>query len=166
MSQLGSDASPSVPPSALPRLGSTHLEAFRTLLAAYRRLMDEVQRRQDARSLPLNQYEVLVHLSEAPGWCLRMQELANSVLLSKSGLTRLVDRMEQAGYVARQSVPGDARGVHASMTDAGFAALVEAVPHHQQDVVELFASHLSQDEAATLATLLERIRDGAEHGEV
>jgi DNA-binding MarR family transcriptional regulator len=142
-------------------LSSTHLRAFRTFLEANRRLVDAVEARLAARDLPLSHYDVLVHLSEADGQRLRMQELADSVLLSKSGLSRLVDRLQAAGHVRREPCPDDARGINAVLTPAGLQALQDAVPGHQDDVEELFASQLSRDEAECLTRLLARVRDRA-----
>lgn len=142
-------------------LSPTHLEAFRTFLEANRRLVDAVEARLAERDLPLSHYDVLVHLSEAPGHRLRMQELADNVLLSKSGLSRLVDRLEAAGHVRREPCPDDARGVNAVLTRAGLQALEDAVPGHQDDVEELFASQLSVEEARALTRLLARVRDRA-----
>lgn len=140
-------------------LSDNHLCAFRMLLEAHRRLVDAVDARLATRDLPLMQYDVLVQLSEAEDHRLRMQELAERVLLSKSGLTRLVDRMEAAGRVTREIATSDARGVFAVLTDSGLAALEAAVPAHRQDVVDLFASAMTEDEADHLAVVLGRVRD-------
>lgn len=145
-------------------LPATHLAAFRTFLEAYRRLMDTIERRQSERELPLKFYDVLVHLSEAPDGRLRMRDLANRVLLSRSGLTRLVDRMERDGLVVREAVATDARGVHAVLTQRGLDALMAAVPAHRDDVIELFGSLLTTSEAVQLTRILGRIRDRAEQG--
>jgi len=148
-----------------PPVGSTldddHLMAFRTLLEAHRRLVDAVESRLSTRDLPLNQYDVLVQLSEATEQRIRMQDLATRVLLSKSGLTRLIDRMEVGGLVTREVATSDARGVFAVLTDAGLAALEAAVPAHRQDVIDLFASTMTRDEARQLADVLGRVRDRA-----
>ena len=76
-----------------------------------------------ARGLPLSRYDVLLNLAEAPGGRLRMQELSASVLLSKSGLSRLVDRMVAAGLVRRERCEDDRRGWFAVLTDQGRSAL-------------------------------------------
>lgn len=145
-------------------LPATHLAAFRTFLESYRRLMDAIERRQSERELPLNFYDVLVQLSEAPGGRLRMRELASRVMLSRSGLTRLVDRMERDGLVEREPATTDARGVHAVLTQHGLDALVAAVPAHRDDVIELFGSLLTTSEARQLTRILGRIRDRAAQG--
>lgn len=140
-------------------LSDVHLHAFRMLLETHRRLIDAVEARLAIRDLPLMQYDVLVQLSEAEDRRLRMQDLAERVLLSKSGLTRLVDRMETAGYVTREIATSDARGVYAVLTNRGLASLEAAVPAHRQDVVELFASAMTEDEANHVTGVLRRVRD-------
>jgi DNA-binding MarR family transcriptional regulator len=115
------------------------------------------------RDLPLTWYEVLLHLN-AFGHELRMQELARSVLLSKSGLTRLVDRMEAAGLVARRACESDRRGLMVGITPAGDAALRRAAPVHLRGVTEHFTSHLSIEELRVLQTVMERVAEAAEDG--
>lgn len=151
-----------VDPTAPTLLSDVHLGAFRALLETHRRLVDAIEARLAVRDLPLSQYDVLVQLSEAEGRRLRMQELAERVLLSKSGLTRLVDRMEAAGYVEREIAKDDARGINAVLTDKGLAALEAAVPAHKDDVVDLFACVMSEQEAAMLTDVLDRVRRRAE----
>src|SRR5687767_3327298 len=104
--------------TVVPALSSAELTAWRTFLRAHA----QVTRRLEAdlvaeHDLSLPTYDVLVQLSEAPDRRLRMTELAERVLLSRSGLTRLVDRLEREGLVHRQACPSDARGTHAVLTD-------------------------------------------------
>ena len=84
--------------------------------------------------LNLGDYEVLVHLSEAPGRSLRMAELASRLLLSPSGLTRRIDGLVRDGLVARQACPSDGRGSFAVLTDAGFERLSVAAVTHVEGV--------------------------------
>lgn len=140
-------------------LSDSHLRAFRTLLEAHASLLDALNDRFRDRDLSLAYYDVLVHLSEAGDHRLRMQELANRVLLSKSGLTRLIDRMEASGLVERQASELDARGVNAVLTPAGLTALEQAVPAHREDLVELVAAVMTPEEADQVAELLGRVRD-------
>jgi DNA-binding MarR family transcriptional regulator len=88
---------------------------------------------------------------------MRMHDIAASVLLSRSGLTRLVDRLERDGLVCRMSCQHDARGAFASLTDTGRAKLAEARSTHRAGVRQLFISHFSRDELETLGDLWERI---------
>lgn len=140
-------------------LSDTHLRAFRTLLEAHARLLDALNLRFRDRDLSLTHYDVLVQLSEAPDRRLRMQELANHVLLSKSGLTRLIDRMEGHDLVRREASATDARGVNAVLTDRGLRALEAAVPAHRADLLDLVAAVMDEDEARTMTELLGRVRD-------
>ncbi len=139
---------------------ATQLAAWRAFLEAHARTTENLERElRDDEGLPLAWYDVLVHLSEADGHRLRMQELANAVLLSKSGLTRLVDRMEQAGLVHRAACPDDRRGTFAQLTEMGMDRLRSTAPRHIRGVAEHFAIHLDDEEAALLARLLGRIAD-------
>ncbi|MDX1658381.1 MAG: MarR family transcriptional regulator [Nitriliruptorales bacterium] len=139
-------------------LDQLHLRAWRRFLEAHAALIDvlETELRQH-EDLPLSWYDVLVQLAEATDERLRMQELADAVLLSKSGLTRLVDRMESEGLVERQACKTDRRGTWAVLTRRGRDRLRDAAPAHLDGVARHFARHLSEAEAATLAEVLERV---------
>ena len=113
-----------------------------------------------AHSLPLSSYEVLLHLHSAPGGMMRMSELADSVRLTRSGLTRLVDRLEGAGLLERRQCSSDARGFHAAITAAGRRAFRDAHTTHLAGVRERFLRHISADELDRLAELWERIEPG------
>ncbi len=135
------------------------LAVWRAFLEAHAALIDVLEAElQAAHALPLTWYDVLVQLSEAPGHCLRMQDLARSVLLSKSGLTRLFDRMEQAGLVERRPFPADRRGTLAALTPAGEERLRRAAPAHLAGVLRHFARHLAEAEADTLTAFFARVR--------
>lgn len=114
-----------------------------------------------AHDLPLHSYEVLVYLHDAPGRRLRMTELSRSVLLSASGVTRLVDRLEAQGFVCRSRCELDGRGYWAELTEAGIAKLAAARPTHLAGVRRLFLAHVDGPELATLARLWERMVPGA-----
>ena len=105
------------------------LSAWRLLLTAHATVTELLEHELVAeRGLPLSRYDVLLNLAEAPGGRLRMQELSASVLLSKSGLSRLVDRMVEAGLVRRERCEDDRRGWFAVLTDQGRSALRRAAP--------------------------------------
>ncbi len=108
-------------------------------------------------SMSLAEYEVLVQLANAPERRLRMAELADRVLLSRSGMTRLVDRLVQDGLVAREHCPSDARGAFAVLTDAGLARLREAAPVHLEGVRRLFLEPLAVEDLERVAIVFERI---------
>lgn len=139
-----------------------HMAAWRGFLDAHsavtRVLGDELRA---AVGLPLSWYDVLVTLEESPDGRLRMSELAARVVLSQSGITRLVDRMTDMGLVRREVCPWDGRSRFAVLTPAGQQALLEAAPTHVEGVWEHFASHLTDEEAATLASALQRIGHAA-----
>jgi DNA-binding MarR family transcriptional regulator len=134
------------------------MDAWRSFLRAHAR----VTRVLDAElteecGLPLGMYEVLIHLNEAPGKTLRMTELASRVLLSRSGLTRLVDRMEREGLIRRESCVSDLRGTNAVLTDEGKRRLRESAPVHLRGVREHMVDLLAPDEVAVLAAALGRV---------
>lgn len=139
-------------------LSPVELDAWRSFLRAHSR----VTRLLDAElahecDLPLGSYEVLLHLNEAPDRRLRMTELADRVLLSRSGLTRLVDRLERDGLIRRESCPSDARGTNAVLTDEGLRRLKAAAPVHLRGVREHIVDLLDETELATIASALGRI---------
>jgi DNA-binding MarR family transcriptional regulator len=136
------------------------MRAWRLFLVAHARLTAQLEEElREQAGMPLTWYDVLVQLSEAPEGRLRMQELARAVLLSKSGLTRLVDRLCAAGYLAREADPVDRRGTLAVLTPAGRRALREAAPVHLRGVERAFAEVLTEAEASTLAEAFARIVD-------
>lgn len=102
------------------------------------------------QNLSLPAYDVLVQLAEAPGRRLRMTELADAVLLSRSGVTRLVDRMERAGLVCRVPVESDGRGVAAQLTPTGFDRLRTAARTHLRGVGRHFVARLTPADLAAL----------------
>ena len=134
------------------------LAAWRLLLEAHATTTELLERELVAeRGLPLTRYDVLLNLAEAPGGRLRMQELSASVLLSKSGLSRLVDRMVDAGLVRRERCQDDRRGWFAVLTDQGRSALRRAAPVHLRGIHEHFASQLSPEEVEVLTAALSRV---------
>lgn len=139
-----------------------HLTAWRAFLNAHAAVIDRIEREMAAAGvLPLGSYDVLVPLSEAPDQRLRLHELASRVVLSRSTLTRAVDRLEAAGLLARERVAGDRRGAYAVLTEQGRAALRHAWPVYARGIQEHFAGHLSDDEVRVLADALGRINAAA-----
>jgi DNA-binding MarR family transcriptional regulator len=136
------------------------LAAWRSFLRAHatitRMLETELLAEQ---KLSLAAYDVLVQLAEAPERRLRMTELADAVLLSRSGVTRLVDRMEKAELVSRCRVESDGRGVAAQLTDAGLSRLRVASRTHLSGVVRHFAAPLDDDDLAALERISRRLAD-------
>jgi DNA-binding MarR family transcriptional regulator len=143
-------------------LTGTELGAWRGLLRVHAALVRELDAELDAaHGLPLSSYDVLIYLQTAPGKRLRMAELADSVLLSRSGVTRLVDRLEREGLIVRDTCTSDGRGLYAVLTDAGEAMLARARPTHLAGVRERFLKHFSEEELEQLARYWERVQPGA-----
>ena len=107
--------------------------------------------------LTLNDYEVLLHLSRAEGQRLRRVDLAERILLTPSGITRLLEGLERCGYVERASCASDARVTYAQLTEKGEAKLREASETHVEDIHSVFVERFSAREMATLRELLERL---------
>jgi DNA-binding MarR family transcriptional regulator len=134
------------------------LAAWRLFLQAHKELTNVLAAELEAeRNLPLGWYDVLIQLSLEPQGRMRMQDLARRVLLSKSGLTRLFDRMEEAGLVERQSCPEDRRGTHAVLTPAGRRTLHRAMPVHRRGIERHFSSQLTEAETAALRSAFEKM---------
>jgi len=111
--------------------------------------------------LTLNDYEVLLHLARADGRRLRRVDLAEGVLLTPSGITRLLEGLERSGYVERASCESDARVTYAQLTDAGMEKLREASESHVASINELFRARFSKEELKALCGLLERLPQDA-----
>jgi DNA-binding MarR family transcriptional regulator len=115
------------PPAERAALGDDRIAAWRALVGAHARISVALERDLvDEHALPLIEYEVMVQLLDAPERRLRMTELADRVLLSRSGLTRLVDRMEREGLLTREECTTDGRGTFAVLTEAGTRRLHQA----------------------------------------
>src|SRR6266511_2009492 len=106
--------------------------------------------------IPLRWYDALVHLEEAPDG-LRMNELAERILYSKSGFTRVVDRMEEAGLVQRVRPENDRRSILVVLTDEGRTAMEQARRHHRHAIEQHFSRHLSDTDIKTLTRSLEKL---------
>lgn len=133
------------------------LEAWRLLLESHRRLATVLDRELiDGHGLGLDWYDVLYQLNSAGGR-LRMHELSDATLFSRTDCTRLVDRMARAGLVRRERAEEDGRGVYAVLTDTGKAALRRAAPTHLDGIQRLFGSHLRPDEVKAMQAGLARI---------
>ena len=146
-----------------PRPHPLQLQAWRAFLTAHARVTEVLERELDSeRQLPLAWYDVLVQLSDAADGRLRMHDLARAVLLSRAGLTRLVDRMAVAGLVERVPCEEDRRGTYVALTGAGATALAQAAPVHLRGVERHFTRHLSDGDARELSHVLARVIEGIE----
>jgi DNA-binding MarR family transcriptional regulator len=157
---VSATTSPTRDPGAV--LDALELDAWRGFLRTHAALSRELDAElSHAHDLPLGSYEVLLFLADTPGGKMRMAELADSVLLSRSGLTRMVDRMERQGLVRREPCPGDARGLNAVITDAGRERFAAARRTHLEGVRRRFLDRLSDGEKRDLASLWARLGDDA-----
>jgi DNA-binding MarR family transcriptional regulator len=143
-------------------LSDQHLAACRTFLKAHATLIDRIDHDLGAAKLPpLSTYDVLIELYEVPGQRLRMHELAERVVLSRSGLTRLVDRLEAEGLLLRDRSGTDRRGAYAVITEQGIAALRRTWPIYARGIAEYFAQWLTLEEAQLLESAFGRILEVA-----
>ena len=138
-------------------LNPVELRAWRAFLSRHSRVARRLEADLIARSdLPLAEFDVLFQLAVAEGQRLRMNELADRVLLSRAGITRLVDRLVADGLVGRVKCASDARGYYAVLTPGGMARLFEATPAHMAAVRRFFLDSFTASELETLAEFLER----------
>jgi len=133
------------------------LAVWRAFLNAHATITQTLERELVAdRELPLSWYEVLLNLNEAGGR-LRMAELAERLVINKSSLSRLCDRLESADLLQREMVPEDARGVYAVLTRQGREVLRRAAPTHLRGVYEHFASYLTDTDVAALQRIFAKL---------
>ncbi len=145
------------------RTSVAHHVAWKALLRAHSRGIAAVARAlQAAGVLPLEAYDVLISLAQAPEGRLRLADLAADVLLSKSGLSRSVDRLEAAGLLKREGCETDGRVWYAVLTAKGRAALEKAWPVYRAQVDAFVGDRMTEQEAETLRDLLDRVSAAAE----
>lgn len=148
-------------PRAEPKwLNPREMKAWRAYIIASRRLLEALDSDLDGHDLSMADYEVLAQLSEAPGRRIRMSELAEIAMLSKSRLSHRITVMEKAGWVRRQACTEDKRGSWAVMTEKGYRAIVKAAPDHVRSVRARFLDRLSARDQESLATVFEEIGSG------
>lgn len=134
------------------------LAVWRSFLRTHNHLLRQLEHQlQSHGMMALGSYDVLVQLAEAPERRLRMSELAEAVLLSRSGLTRLVDRLQKDGLVHRQPDPEDARGMYTVLTAKGRDALRDASQVHLAGVAHLVLDRLSEPQLHQLQALMTQI---------
>jgi DNA-binding MarR family transcriptional regulator len=136
----------------------TRLTSWVSFLRAHAAITRELSAQlQREHGLTLNDYEVLLHLSHAEGERLRRVDLAQSIVLTASGITRLLEGLERAGFVEKETCSSDARVSYAKLTPAGKAKLKDAGVTHLRGIDELFVGRYSGSELLTLAELLSRL---------
>ena len=138
-------------------------EPFARFLRAHAAVVRELSAELEAEhGLTINDYEVLLRLSRADDRMMRRVDLAEQVLLSPSGITRLLEGLERAGYVEKKACPSDARVSYAFLTDAGYEKLRECSRTHVAGIERLFLDHFDEAEQETLGALLARVSQSAD----
>ena len=139
-------------------LDESRVSEWRLFLTAHATLIELIERELAQAGLsPLGWYDVLFALEEAPKRRLRMHELSRAVVLSRSNLTRLVDRLEAAGLLRREPCPTDRRGAFAVLTSEGARTRRRMWPVYAKCIERHFASHLDRAEARVMADVFERV---------
>jgi DNA-binding MarR family transcriptional regulator len=145
-----------------PHLEPIQLGAWRGFLRVHAALLKELDAELQAEhGLPLSSYEVLLTLASSEGGEMRMSEVADSVLLSRSGLTRLCDRLEREGLIERRECSTDRRGYNARLTAEGRSAFRAAQQTHLAGVRRAFLDRLSEDDLRRLSSVWETLQPGA-----
>ncbi len=139
-------------------LNPREMKAWRTYIIASRRMLEALDSDLAGYELSMADYEVLAQLSDAPGRKLRMSELAEIAMVSKSRLSHRMKVMEKAGWVRREECPQDRRGFFAVMTDKGFKAIVRAAPTHVESVRNRFLDHLTVEDQEELSKIFDRVQ--------
>ncbi len=141
---------------------NTHLQMWRAFLQTHSTVVKYLERRmQEQHGLPLAWWDVLLQLADGPEGRLRMGELAESVLLTRSGITRLVDRMIVDDLVSREACPGDRRGYYAVITQKGKDIIELVGPDHSKDAWEVFLGHINEEEADLMEKIFSRVLTAA-----
>jgi DNA-binding MarR family transcriptional regulator len=144
--------------STVPAPDDPRLDAWRAFLVAHAQVRRQLERELQAeQGMSLADYEVLLLLAYAEGRRRRMSELADLMVLSRSGATRLVDRLEAAGLVERVLCDTDRRGQWAQITDAGYRRLRAASPTHLRGIAEHFLDRIPAGELDALHATMDRV---------
>ena len=140
-------------------LNAAEMKAWRRYIIASRRLLEALDSDLEGHDLSMADYEILAQLSDAPERKMRMSELAEIALLSRSRLSHRMKVMEKAGWVKREACPSDKRGYFAVMTAKGWKAIVAAAPDHVESVRTRFVDHLTKSDQEVIASIFNRIED-------
>ena len=141
-------------------LDADEQHAWREFLHATRLLEAVLDRDLQAQGLQLTEYEIISMLSEQPDRRLRMSEIAELVVQSRSRLTHTAGRLEQRGWVRREACAGDRRGVELVLTDLGYAEIARMAPTHVDGVRRNFVAHLPREDLLALGRAMEAISLG------
>lgn len=144
-------------------LSEHELAAWRGMLEVHARVTQQLDAQLHAEhGLSFSAYEVLMFLNDAPEHCMRMSEIAQRVLLSRSGCTRLVDRLVDQGYLTRCAATTDGRGRSAQLTDAGLQKIKAARATHHAGIRRFFLDHLTTTDQIALGDIWTRFRAASE----
>lgn len=167
--RTGSDASspsggPEAPADGQPCwLTPDEQEAWRAHLATSKLLSRQLDRDLNPFGLSINDYEILVVLSESPDQRLRMTDLADATAQSRSRLSHQITRMEASGLVRRDTCPGDKRGLYAVLTDEGMSTIERVAPHHVASVRRHFIDLLTDEQLSAIsegyAAVIDHLRE-------
>ncbi len=143
--------------AALERL-QQQTPVWQSFLAVHRQIVEQLADEMlTEHQLPLEWFDVLVHLADLPGMRARQKEMRDRVLLSESGVSRMLVRMEKAGLITRSTAGDDRRGMEIAVTQAGQAALLAAIDSHLRLVAALFSDRLTATDSAALSKLLPKL---------
>jgi DNA-binding MarR family transcriptional regulator len=140
-------------------LNPAEMKAWRQYIVASRRLLEALDFDLEGHELSMADYEVLAQLSDAPDRKMRMSELADVAMLSRSRLSHRIKVMEKAGWVKREACPVDKRGYFAVMTPKGWKAIVAAAPDHVDSVRARFLDHVNKEDQKVLSEIFGRVTD-------
>jgi len=140
-------------------LNAAEMKAWRRYIVASRRLLEALDLDLAHHELSMADYEILAQLSDAPERRMRMSELADVAMLSRSRISHRMKVMEKAGWVKREACPTDRRGYFAVMTAKGWKAIVAAAPAHVASVRSRFLDHLSNEDQEVLAEIFSRVQE-------
>ncbi len=140
-------------------LNPTEMAAWRRYIVASRRLLEALDSDLAGHELSMPDYEILAQLSDAPDRRMRMSELADVAMLSRSRLSHRMKVMEKAGWVRREACPIDKRGFFAVMTPKGWKAIEAAAPDHVNSVRQRFVDLLDKEDQIILAEIFSRVGD-------
>ena len=144
-------------------LNPAEMKAWRRYIIASRRLLEALDSDLDSHDLSMPDYEILAQLSDAPDRRMRMSELADVAMLSRSRLSHRMKVMEKAGWVRREACPEDKRGFFAIMTPKGWKAIVAAAPDHVASVRSRFLDVLDKNDQKILAEIFTRVATRVKH---
>jgi DNA-binding MarR family transcriptional regulator len=146
-------------------LNPSEMKAWRKYIVASRRLLEALDADLAGHDLSMPDYEILAQLSDAPDRRMRMSDLADVAMLSRSRLSHRMKVMEKAGWVKREACPIDKRGYFAVMTPKGWKAIVAAAPDHVESVRGRFIDHLTKADQVALAQIFEKVENSLRQDE-